>query len=177
MIISYENKFVYIAIPKTGSASIRSWCKRYGGLKTKIPYHSYIVPDQYRDYSIFTTVRNPYERCWSWYNFEGKTYESFIKYMEDLILWKNDGYSYREFPQQYITQTEYIKRGNVDYVIKLEELDMEVLPFINEKTVIPHSRKTKNKPKGSALKYLKNSEKKLVQEYCLEDFEELGYEL
>jgi len=178
MMISDKFKFVYVAIPKTGTAAVNQWCSRHFKATQRISYHSYVVPNECKSYCIFITVRNPYERCWSWYHFQhGRnefpgTFEDFLfmlKYWRDF---KKEG---DQFPDAFITQKEYRRKSKANYIIKLEELDMESLPFVAtmKQCIVPVVRVTPNKPPIN----LTEKQKALVFDYCGEDFLEFGYKI
>lgn len=62
MIVSHELKYVYIAVPKTGSSTMNdllTW--RFAG-KYVAPHHLTVIPKECKDYFVFTVVRNPYSR-------------------------------------------------------------------------------------------------------------------
>ena len=62
MVISHSLRYVYIGIPRTSSKSMIRWlCTHYEG-KTVGSHHEMVVPEEARDYLIFTIVRNPYDR-------------------------------------------------------------------------------------------------------------------
>ena len=61
MIISDTHKYVYIGIPRTGSKSMNHWlCEFYDG-RSHAGHHDYSVPEEAKDYLVFTIVRNPYD--------------------------------------------------------------------------------------------------------------------
>jgi len=65
MIISAEHRYVYIGIPRTGSKSMNHWLCEYFEGQNHGGHHDYGVPEGAADYSIFTIVRNPYDRATS----------------------------------------------------------------------------------------------------------------
>ena len=83
MIISHKHKFVYIAMEKTGSVSIRNRLNqysdiRYGNFNEKNPHTTasqvkkeLFVNDtkKFNSYFKFSFVRNPWDRIVSWYEF------------------------------------------------------------------------------------------------------------
>ena len=78
MLINHERKFIYLAIPRTGSTSItRGLFKHFEG-SIKAGHHRMDVPEHCRDYFIFTTVRNPYHRILSHYRHRHKHYKDLI---------------------------------------------------------------------------------------------------
>ena len=86
MIISNKYKFIYIAIPKTGSTSIKKFLvevdpncvesdsKIYPyGHYTASQIKSMISPTIWKTYFKFTFIRNPFEWYKSYYSFNCKT--------------------------------------------------------------------------------------------------------
>lgn len=63
MIISDKHKFVYIGIPRTASKSMNHWLCSYFDGRSHAGHHDYLVPEDAKDYLIFTVVRNPYDRA------------------------------------------------------------------------------------------------------------------
>jgi len=157
--ISKEFEFIYIAIRKTGSASMNLWLKKNFNATPIGFYHDFVVPEKYKDYCIFTLIRNPYDRALSGYyaertgNSKGKTFE---KYIYDMILWRDYGCPNGDNLFRYRTQLNIVEISFAKYIIKLEELDMSVLPFMKNRTwdTIPHIRKSPGKPQGNAIDIL-----------------------
>jgi len=67
MIISHKHKYVYIGIPRTGAKSMNHWLTEYYDGHWGGGHHDYNVPQEAKDYLIFTIVRNPYDRRTSGY--------------------------------------------------------------------------------------------------------------
>ena len=65
MLRSDKYKFVFVAIPKTGTSSIIGASKKF--FEAKLPSggggHDQIIPSKFSDYYKFTVVRNPYDRA------------------------------------------------------------------------------------------------------------------
>ncbi|MFN2237530.1 MAG: sulfotransferase family 2 domain-containing protein [Anaerolineales bacterium] len=62
MIISHTREYVYIGIPRTGSKSMNRWLMDHFEGEWFGYHHQWRVPEEARNYLIFTIVRNPYER-------------------------------------------------------------------------------------------------------------------
>ena len=95
MRISHKHKFVYIAIPKTGSTSVRSALNDYTDITSvgdrNSPYLHHVTADvlkkhfdekkwNWDDYFKFTFVRNPWEREVSNYEYKRKSKYMWEKY-------------------------------------------------------------------------------------------------
>ncbi len=181
MIISDKYKYVYVSIPKTGTLSVRTWLRkyyegiplnrhRYPQLSPGAGYHSCFVPDQCKDYLIFTTVRNPYARCYSGYKFEqyGGT---FLKYLKILPTRRNTGHL-----KMFYTQTYFVEMSGATHIIKLENIEeILTLPFI-DKPVMPEHLRSRTNIVPPYTDYYGEEEHQALLKYCEEDFERFGYD-
>ncbi|MCP3987107.1 MAG: hypothetical protein GY723_22195 [bacterium] len=66
MIVHHENRWIYIGIPRTGSTALHAYLQESGG-EVIGGQHDVTVPDEFRTYSIFATVMNPFRRATSLY--------------------------------------------------------------------------------------------------------------
>jgi hypothetical protein len=72
MNVSHAHKFVFLAVPRTGSRVTFRELKKFGcegGEAHSRMTHRMAVPDGCEDYSVVATVRNPFTRwvsCWVW---------------------------------------------------------------------------------------------------------------
>lgn len=118
MRISHKHKFVFIAIPKTGSTSVRKNLDRFSNIRSKSdkpPYnyhgkakevkkHFCQMDWQWEDYYKFTFVRNTYERICSEYEWRLKhfpkfprlTFTEYVNHIESIINFENPGDIYPE---------------------------------------------------------------------------------
>lgn len=179
MIFSEVYRYFHISIPKTGSWSIRDWlCKNYGGRKMlDWGEHSHCVPAIYSSYTVFTTVRNPYDRCYSFYKhlifkgtFKGTLLE-FLKYLSarrEEVAWVG--------VKLFATQSQYVERAGVTHVVKLENLDeLLALPFVDKEVMPWHLNKGVDVGL-SYIDYYGEKEDRALQEYCCEDFDNFKYD-
>jgi hypothetical protein len=74
MLISKEKKFLFIHIPRTGGSSLREYllnsvpdCQPLQLQHCGVHTEGEAFFEQYKDYCIFTVIRNPWERLYSWY--------------------------------------------------------------------------------------------------------------
>lgn len=192
MIVSEKYRCVYVSIPKTGTLSVRTWLRQnYDGVQIRpdrlmqeilgrrpgVGYHSYFVPKEYADYTIFTTVRNPYARCYSAYKFQGSSV-SFLEWLKNASVIKNELLGMGRYPARHMmhaTQTQYVQRSKATYIIKLENLgELLTLPFIDKPEMPKHLRSRTN-IKPPYEKYYNKEEHQALLEYCEDDFN-FGYE-
>ena len=156
------------------------------------------MPEEYSSYYKFTTVRNPYERCFSnyWFNkitrgpvknnnkFAGLSYE-FIK--DGFNEWCRMQIYYRDNPnannhavkEDAMTQLKYVVKSSVDDFIRLEYFDEEAkaikkINVANHK--LPLMRKSNYGTLSCKKFFLENVDSaNLVIDYCDEDFVAFGY--
>lgn len=166
-------RYVFISIPRTASSSIRDWLrKRCNGRKIGKD-HSCLVPRRYQRCMTFAVVRDPYERCyslWMWEAVKNGSDMSFEEYLKFLIEQKDKALN------TYITQDRYIRAAGVRKVLHFEDLlpSLKKLSFIGDLREFPHRRKTKEHDVLYKQHYTEKA-KKLLLQYCKEDFE-LGYQ-
>ena len=190
MVVSEENKFVFVCIAKAASTSIR---RRFNFFKDPPPeiYHMFLKDillnkPTAKEYFKFSFVRNPYDRLYSSYadfkyslghNWaapikQKKTFKEFV-----MDLPKSD---YRNFihlqPQiDYITIDGKI---GLDFVGRFENLQ-EDFKKVEELLGIPHKPLTKERysPKVQADPKIYDQQMlEVVRDIYKQDFEELGYE-
>ena len=88
MIISHKHKFIFIAIPKTGTSSVESKLKSLSEVNVDVfNKHDYLC--QITDFNIdkyfsFTFVRNPWDRHLSTYFYYNKM--GLVKYTIRMIV-------------------------------------------------------------------------------------------
>lgn len=91
--INHINKFIFLHIPKTGGMSIGQTLynlmgvtKKYDGFRI---HHDEFDEDIFRDYFVFTFVRNPWDRLYSQYKFrpflKEHNFEYAVNNLEDLF--------------------------------------------------------------------------------------------
>ena len=186
MLISDKNKFVFVAIPKTGTRTIYKILKEnYKPSFTKDYYNH--IPKWASKYFRFTVIRNPYARAVSlWYSLirkpgvsnglaraiRGMNLAEFFKF---LIKNAENGGTYH--PLTLNTQSLYFKSViRFDAILRTESLEQDFLdlPFVNEdikakfKNKFPHLNKD---VRGFNYKaYLTNEAIEAINIYYSEDF-------
>jgi len=181
MLRSHKHRFIYFAPRKTGSTSIHTTLnKHFDDLEqVNMNRHQMILPKSCRSYVTFMSVRNPYSRFLSLYNFfydkpvhAGCHYDSIQKRAE--LLGGDEEWRYKSMYDELHTSPE---RGcvpmRVDYVVHLETLekDFNQLPFITDKISMPHM--TISKKRASVLS---SKVARMVREFYAKDFEFFGYD-
>jgi hypothetical protein len=193
MRISHKHKFVFIAIPKTASSTIRNAVDEYSDIRsvgdTTSPYHWHIKARDLKkhfknkgwnwdEYFKFCFVRNPWDRLVSLY-----TYFQRRKYLPLPIdggphytTWLSDRFRDKRSDSGAI----YYAAGKdilVDFIGKTENLQ-EDFDIICDKIGIPtqklpYENKTKHK---HYTEYYDDETKQLVAEKYAKDIEHFGYE-
>jgi len=188
MVVSHENGFVFVAIPKTASMTIsQGLVKHCRGVLVQ-PYHAWKRPTGTQGYVVFSVVRDPYERLYSWYWFRcvqrndgirGWTFEKWMEYCTECsIVGTKDG----NVPELWFPQAEICEMAGVTRVVLFESLEMQLmaLPFVGPammnhmRTVHQHKN---NKPRTSpAREMMTEAERDMVWSAYKIDFETYGYE-
>ena len=188
MMILKEHRHVFIAVPRTASRSTYTWLARYYGGATVGSYHQWRVPDHYKDFTIFIGVRNPYERCFSFYWWTckeppkgGKPLRAdFATYMEHLIETKyGKGKENNKVPEIHGSMKNYYDNSGASVFIRLEHFQKDVmkkLPFVKgTPPAMPRKHGCRNKPQRRFTEVIRAREEQLVWDYCKEDFDFFGY--
>ena len=156
MIVSHELKYVYIAVPKTGSSAMNTLLTSHFAGEQLGPHHLTVIPQECKDYFVFTGVRNPYCRIKSLWKHArrfvnhrlhcvatDKTFFQFCLWQADLTIppqlsfqeiektyWDTEAKS-EEFKGREPNQTDFLRYVEPDLVIRLESAqeDFERLPF------------------------------------------------
>ena len=191
--IKYFRDFVYIAIPKTGSTTIRNFCGyKYWwepwAHETAPEIIERIGPQSWEKKFTFTFVRNPYARAVSMYFWSstGLVCDSRIHFRE----WARFCFSAELYPHRSLLsvrnhpsqQVQYIANNEgeilVDFVGKLENIEEDMgvvckrlnIPF----THVPHENK------GLASldyrDYYDDETVEVVGNWFREDLEQFGYD-
>ncbi|MEP0072762.1 MAG: sulfotransferase family 2 domain-containing protein [Marinomonas sp.] len=190
MIVSKKHKFVFISTPKTGTHTMyKILPEEYEGELQPGPYHQKNIPENYANYFVFTTVRNPFERMVSiWHALiERENYrptflplvgsESFLEFVKWIT-----SLAPKERPKGkggvlLYPQSEWLKDVELDKFLKIENIDSEFpsVPFY----VKPSEQK--KIPKVLARKHKTWSDvqcketRKLIVDWAKEDFVNFNY--
>jgi hypothetical protein len=193
MIVSKINKFVFVSTPKTGTHSMfKLLPELFETFTVEGAYHETNVPDEYKDFFIFTTVRNPFERMVSIWNALINLEEYRVRYLpivggesfSDFVHWitkqTKESRPKGRGAAVLTTQSEWLEGIRVDQYLKLENIDKEIqtLPFYSNAKEQPFERV----PKVLARKHvvwndLKNDElRSLIVNWANKDFENFNYD-
>ena len=183
MIISKEKKFVFTAIPKTGSMSIEKALRKYDNEDDLVQHELLKNVDQALDesYYRFCFFRNPWDRMVSWYHFDIKKGNRFFNHTSDKL----------SFPEwlEKSKVTGTLKKGQTHWIslkgklipdvaiYKFEEMDdswkhiCETLKISEE---LPHINKSKHKHYSEY--YTTEESKRIVEIQCYGEIRMMGYE-
>jgi len=194
MILSREHKFVFISTPKTGSHTFfKLLVEEYDGKRLEGAFHRTEMPPNIDGYTVFSTVRNPYERLVALWN--------------SLLFAKPDPHAYRDTWLSVIRKDDFLTfckfaAKHKDHIetmpevrtptlmmpqhrwyrrlpdnvlpLHLENIDAEfkALPFVNDDVIIPHELKREH----ATWDDLKSDEIiELANIWAGEDFEKFNY--
>jgi hypothetical protein len=191
MHVSREHRFVYIGIPRTGSKSMYRWLSENYGSENLGGHHDYIVPDEFKDFLIFTVVRNPYDR-WASANFavlwNGETPDPskrvpsppLVPSAKPLDERLRESMVSGATPGNGMNQSQFIKRAGVRLALYFERLPacLADLPFVDRRNVppLPHALERGIRPPGTFFDHFRPDDEKCVWAYASDDFETLGYQ-
>jgi hypothetical protein len=193
MIICRDIKVIYIAPPKTGTRSVYNILKtNYGGVI--LTDHLRKVPEEYKDYYTFTTIRNPYDRaCSSYYSMcrrdgcdvvkIGKKFNIYMNYFkennlentfENFLLCIKENLRKGRFVKASLPQIDFHIHNKIDKLIQFEDLEknFNTLPFVKQYTKLRVMNKTKTKPYWENL--MNDEVVNLINEVYREDFQLLS---
>ncbi|MGZ9812024.1 sulfotransferase family 2 domain-containing protein [Pseudoroseicyclus sp. H15] len=161
MRISHEKKFIFLAVPRTGSTSLRDLLDPYSDIKSvhitetnrNHPYYHHISARELKDifdkngwdfssYSKFCVVRNPFDRVVSLYHhyLKHRREGSFLRRAYHKVTPPPDFASYVQKidPESRLTTTiraftcDSSGAALVDKVLKFEELSTELPVYLQE---------------------------------------------
>lgn len=166
--------FVYLAIPRTASTTMRDHVLPIYGGRHVPPHHQRSVPGQYRSYFKFTVVRNPYDRMMSAWAHLTNTRDKWIldktptQFVRACGEWKLG-----------MNQSEFLGQQELDMILRFENLiqELERLPFVRRTHVkdghvlpLPHLNAA---PRSATVNLDEFIE--AVNEHSAPDFERFGY--
>jgi hypothetical protein len=191
---------LYIRMPRCGSTSIASFCK-----KNKVPFYSdrdmgfwgrdtllkkntsdqlyqcvlnYVGKEKYEKDYIFSSVRNPYSRAVSIFNH--RTWRSLKTFKDFCSAINNEEYPSLSAKWHSAPIIDHLLNGDdlqVDFIIRLEN-HQEDLGIVCDKIGVPrqqlpHKNKSKYKP---YTEYYDDESRQMVEEKYGNDIDYFGYE-
>jgi hypothetical protein len=194
-VIDHENKFIYIAIPKTGTTSIQAFLKNIISDNSIIVYsnkpnniglckHSDAktissVIKNYSDYHSIAVIRNPYDWYVSWFTYRQR----------DKSKFSSKNMSFKEYlneqPMKEILSWICDENDNiiVDSIIKYEDnFEEKIMNIISKKTSkniiskIDKKNISKKRENKDYKIYYDNETKKIVENLQSKTLQKFGYE-
>ena len=190
MIISHVHRYVYIAIPRTGSKSMNRWLMDHYDGEWVGYHHDWRVPATADGYLVFTIVRNPYEKVVSgWYHVPWSIEEpdpprsisEFAEAMKESIPLKDGTVTIADHnvPEVGMNQAHYVQRAGVQLILHFEHLPacLKRLPFVDAANMapFPHKEERGTRPPGTFFDLFGTENEPLVWAYADDDFEAFGY--
>ncbi len=199
MIISHEHRYVYIGIPRNASKSVSEWLAEHYKGEWHGFHHQWQVPEEARDYLIFTVVRNPYERSASgsfallWggetpdpaKRVASKKPEPSSQPLEErlreakLIGNATKTYEGNSVPENAMNQSHWINKAGISLVLYFERLPQCLgdLPFVDSSNMPPLGCALEKgiRPAGSFFDHFSDEDEQCTWAYGAEDFDTLGY--
>ena len=199
MIISHELRYVYIGIPRTASKSVSRWLTANYKGESYGYHHQWRVPEEAKDYLIFTVVRNPYDRSASgkfallWNGEKSDpskrvpskkpepSSEPLEQRLREAELVGNaikiaEG---TNVPENGMNQSHWIKKAGIKLVLFFERLPecLGDLPFVDQDDMprLGHALEKGIRPPGTFFDHFSSEDEQCTWAYAAEDFETLGY--
>ena len=191
MIGCHELKYFYTTAPRTGTASVCQFLRKQYKGKSIARWHRTIIPEEYRSYFRFMTIRDPYQRLvslWWWCHAhkkdprkpedrnKDKSFGGFLEWLipnqyrklydEECMIWSN--------------QSTFYDCANIQHHMMLADIDNEVhkLPFANpdkhNETVPRHPHRTDLERQAWQSYYNKRTER-LAYAHSGPDFDRFGF--
>ena len=194
LIVSNKHKYVFISTPKTGSHTFfKLLPEKFDGVRQDGAFHRREIPKGTESYTIFSTVRNPYERLVALWNSLLHTKPDPYAYRDTWlsVIRKDDFCTFVKFaadnhhrietmrslrmPNLMVPQYRWYSKMPANVIpLHLENLSEEfhALPFVTEHVTIPHELKRDH----ATWDDMKTDEiTAYANEWAGDDFEKFGY--
>ncbi len=193
MRVSHKNKWIFLAMPKTGSASIRSALDEFSDLKsvhitkrkkTQNPFYDHINLREvvslfknknwdFESYYTFATIRNPWDRTVSLYYHARQHSWTKANFKKWLYKIKENGGFYESIYGKCSN-----KEGTycLDYILKFENLQEDFNTVCDKigipRQELPHRNKSEHK---DYTKYYDDETRQIVAKKYARDIKHFGY--
>jgi len=182
MIVMPEHHALFVSTPKCGTNTFYSILKQHYGGQRVGRFHDRDVPAEYREWFVFSIVRNPYSRAVStWYsttvNRDNKRYAydalgttCFHTFLRFLLARP----PMLETRSLSIPQAEWLQDVPLSRLLHLESIDGDVraLPFWRDEPLPRLNASTGCDP---WQRYVDREAAELIERWAPDDFERFGY--
>ena len=132
MIVNHDKRFVFVAVPRTGSMSIsRALLEIDGSFEIK-PHHNTDMLEECREYEIVATVRHPFDRLRAlWGGYQNCQAKAIRANKPHLTIYSN----FREWLESLngngaaLSITDFLGDVNPTLVIRYEDITNSRLPM------------------------------------------------
>lgn len=169
MVVSEKLKFVFLAIPRTGSVSItQALLKLDGAFVMPGDRHRMNIDEKHKDFTTFCCVRNPYARiCSHWAKVKQQNgyKKTFAEFLQDVL--------HRRASEK--PQVRWLGSNRIDHFLSFENLnpDFHQLSFIPEGLVLPR----KNVSGVDWKTHYDERRARIVRRWAAADFKKFNYDL
>ena len=133
----HDQRLLYWGLPRTGSRFVFSALKAHFKCDLPVPSHDVGIDEEFSDYRVICSVRNPYRRvlsCWKWMNLIGddrffpQDFDKFVRYVVP-----------GECLPVFVMLGEHVHR--IDHLVRLENVaeDLSVIPEFPVDYVLPEN--------------------------------------
>ncbi len=193
MIVCEELKLIYVDVPKTGSVTVDTILKEHfngkliNNSKNGQTKHMRTVPGKYAYYRRMATVRHPYARMISQYNYNVENgnldkvaaeFKVVISSFDDFLNFSH--YIESEYPETetkhniagWFSCSKYLDLLKPEFIIQTEDLAAQFnkLWFVKTPVVVPHRNESKSQKFN-----LSDTQKQKIQQIAEKDFELYNY--
>jgi len=181
-----------VAIPKAAGRSLVSWLVRYWDGEVVGNAYGFDVPEECLGYTIFTAVRDPWERLHSlwWHSCCDPTRPtkcrlfglSLLRYLTFLLDVRDKGDPLHATPMAYMNQAQYYRACGASAHIRLDREGFELISdgdcsLVFESKQMPrHSNQSQTRPEVPMGKVFSKHERALAREYMQDSAEFFGFD-
>lgn len=195
LVISLKHNTVFIHNAKAGGSSISHVLRSYGYDDKIITKNCDLDSKRVNDYLMqiaknwenmlkFTSVRNPYEKVLSLYNFNNNGGSLYHK-TKDLDAFLEKEEMFKVYGDLRQSEFIYFEDGSpfldLEYIIRLENFEEDfskVLEKLNLETSLSKTRKNiTNYSTNKNIDILTEKQKEIIQKFLKRDFELLNYSI
>jgi len=175
MYVSEKYRFVYLAVPRTGSMSLRKTLMVEYEAQTTGSHHSISSdPLDYKGKFIFAVVRSPYSRAYSlWKKVSGKKdwckSMPFIEFTDAILRQRTEDVG--------VSQDEFLSRCPVPiHLFRFENIPdcFRDLPFYDSRFVLEHLNRQQCDPM-EWVDHCCDTARKNIREWAGDEFQKYGY--